>query len=341
MAAQQFSIAAAISGMATNTFRSARSYEREEAARLERLLGTPRGDPNYGCRIPASALLPASASRGLTAGTGANGGYLVDDRNLGYAPALQPRSVVLKAGALVVPVRGGAVFVPKGSSGVTTYWLANEAATATESQPLFGMIQPAPKMLAAYCEVSRQLLLQSNAEEVLRQELAGAAAAALDAAVLNGSGASGQPAGIISTAGIGGVTGTSLAFAGITEFQQDVALANAGHDPGTCAYVTTPAVSGILKQRQRFSSNDTPIWEGPLTHGKVDGIDAYATTGMPASNLLYGDFSAVTVVIWDDLAIELNPFTKMPQSIVGVRLLLPMDVVVRYASAFSLATAVT
>jgi HK97 family phage major capsid protein len=260
MPAQTFNLGRAIRGMAADSFRSIKSDELEITRRLEAEHGSVRGDPRFACRVPAGLLL-----RDLTAGTASAGGFLVNSTGLEYAPALRPRSVVLRAGAQVVPVKGGAVFVPRGASGITTAWLVNEATQASESQPVFGIVQPTPKMLSAYCEVSRQLLLQSNADAVLRQEILAAAATALDAAALNGSGASGEPLGIIGTPGIGSVTGTSLAYAGIVEFQQDVATAGAGHDPATCAYVAPLATASLLKQRQRVASTDSPLWRGPLT----------------------------------------------------------------------------
>lgn len=335
MSAPNFNLTRAIRGMASDQFRRVRSDEREIATRLEQEHGPMRGDSNYSCRLPSSAL------RDLTAGTASAGGFLVDGQNIGYAPALRPRSVVLQAGAQVVGVTGGATFVPRGASGITTSWLGTEATPATESQPVFGLAQASPKMLSAFCEVSRQLLLQSNADYVLQKEITAAAATALDAAVLNGSGAAGQPLGIIGTAGIGSVTGASLGYAGLVEFQQDVATAGGGHDPATCAYVAPIPVASILKQRQRFTGTDSPLWAGPLTAGRVDEIGAFATSGMPASTVLYGDFSEITIVMWDELQLEIDPFTKMQQSLIGVRLLLPLDVIVRHATAFSLATGVT
>jgi HK97 family phage major capsid protein len=336
MPAQTFNLGRAIRGMAADSFRSIKSDELEITRRLEAEHGSVRGDPRFACRVPAGLLL-----RDLTAGTASAGGFLVNSTGLEYAPALRPRSVVLRAGAQVVPVKGGAVFVPRGASGITTAWLVNEATQASESQPVFGIVQPTPKMLSAYCEVSRQLLLQSNADAVLRQEILAAAATALDAAALNGSGASGEPLGIIGTPGIGSVTGTSLAYAGIVEFQQDVATAGAGHDPATCAYVAPLATASLLKQRQRVASTDSPLWRGALTAGRVDDIAAYATSNMPTANLLYGDFSTVQIVMWDLATIETDPFTKMKQNLIGVRLLLPLDVVLRHPAAFSLATGVT
>jgi len=104
------------------------------------------------------------------------------------------------------------VAVPKGTSGVSTNWPATEPSTATESTPVLGQLAGTPKLWSAFCEVSRQLILQSNAEQVLQTELRNAAAAALDTAILQRSCASGQPLGIGGTSGVGGFTGAATGF---------------------------------------------------------------------------------------------------------------------------------
>lgn len=330
-----FDLGFLITSMAAGTFRKQVSDERSAAESLERRHGPVTGDPHFRCRIPAAAL------RDLTVASGSGGGYLVDSRQTAYAPALQPHSVALKAGAVVVPVSGSSVMAPRGATAASATWLASESAQATESQPALATVAATPRILSCFVEVSRQLLLQSNAGDVIRRELTASAGAALDAAVLNGSGVSGEPLGIIGVAGIGSVTGTSLGVAGITELQTDVVTAKAGHDPATCAYVGTIAVASLLKQRQKFAGTDSPLWQGPVAVGRVDEIRAFSTGGMPAGSLLYGDFSAVEIFQWDALEIAVDPFTKMKESIVGVRLLLAVDVVVRHPAAFSLATGVT
>jgi HK97 family phage major capsid protein len=332
---RMFDIGFLVTAMAAGTFRKQVSDERSAAELLERRHGPVTGDPHFRCRIPAAAL------RDLTVASGSGGGYLVDSRAIDYAPALQPHSVVLKSGARVISVSGGSVLAPRGAAAASSTWLASESTQATESQPVLGTTTATPKMLSCFVEVSRQLLLQSNAGDVIRRELLASAGAALDVAALNGSGASGEPLGIIGTAGIGSVTGTSLGVAGITELQTDVATARAGHDPATCAYVGTIPVASLLKQRQKFSGTDSPLWQGPVAVGRVDEIRAFSTGGMPAGSLLYGDFSAVEIFQWDALEIAVDPFTKMQQSIIGIRLLLAVDVVVRHPAAFSLATGVT
>ena len=198
-----------------------------------------------------------------------------------------------------------------------------------------------PKTVGGYTEISRLLLLQSNpsAEGLVMSDLAAVVAIAIDAAGLNGSGASGQPTGIINTAGIGGVTGTSIAYAGIVEFQSDVATGNALTP--NCGYVATPVVAGLLKQRVKFTSTASPIWDGQLLDANCDGYRGMASNQVPTGDLLFGDFGQLVQGEWGVLELEVNPYANFQAGIVGVRALYAVDFGVRIPAAFSLATSVT
>jgi HK97 family phage major capsid protein len=170
-------------------------------------------------------------------------------------------------------------------------------------------------------------------------DLAKVLALAIDLAALEGSGSSGQPTGIANTAGIGSVTGTSIAWAGIVEFQTDTAASNALAD--NSAYLTTPAVAGLLMQRQRFSSTDTPLWTGSVLDGQMGGYRASTTTALTAASMIFGDFSQVVIGEWGMLEIALNPYANFAASITGIRAIQSVDVGIRQAAAFSRATSIT
>jgi HK97 family phage major capsid protein len=254
---------------------------------------------------------------------------------------LRNKSVVMAMGATQLTGLQGNVAIPKHTTIGTVTWLANEASTITETNQVLAQVTLTPKTVGGYTEISRLLLLQSNpsAEAFVSNDLAAIVATAVDVAALNGSGASGQPLGIIGTAGIGGVTGTSIAYAGIVEFQTDVAGGNAL--TAGCGYVATPVVAGLLKQRVKFTSTASPIWEGQLLEGMVDGYKGMATLNLPTGDLLFGDFGQIVIGSWGVLELEVNPYANFQAGIVGVRAIYTVDIGVRYPSAFSLATAVT
>ena len=108
-----------------------------------------------------------------------------------------------------------------------------------------------------------------------------------------------------------------------------------------CAYVTTPSVASLLGQRVKFASTASPIWEGNVLDGKVDGFRAMSTNQVTAASMVFGDFSQVIIGEWGMLELALNPYANFTAAISGIRAIQTVDVGVRYAGAFSRATSIT
>lgn len=334
--AQRYSITRAIRAMVDRDW-SAAGFERECHNAILKRAGL--GDaPNGGFYVPYEV-----QKRDLTAGTGSQGGFLVATDNLAssFVELLRNRTLVGQLGATMLSGLVGNVTIPRQTSANSATWLANEASTITETNAAFGQIAMTPKHVGAYQEISRQLLMQSapSVDMLVMNDLARVIAIAIDLAALEGSGASGQPTGISQTAGIGSVTGTSLAYAGILEFQSDVAGGNALAE--NCAYVTTPSVAALLAARQRFASTDTPLWEGNLLDGRMSGFRAVSTLQLTAASMIFGDFSQVIIGDWGQLEIAMNPYANFQAAITGIRAIQTVDVGIRYAAAFSRATSIT
>jgi HK97 family phage major capsid protein/HK97 family phage prohead protease len=269
------------------------------------------------------------------------GGALVQTENVGFVELLRNRSVLYAMGARRLSGLTGNVTIPRHTAAATAFWLGSETTPATESQQTFGQIALTPKNVAAYTEISRQLALQSSpdAESLVMADLAAIVAIEVDRAGLAGSGAAGQPTGIINTAGIGSVTGTTIGYAGMLEFQTDTATSNALFD--SAGYVATPGVASILMQRVKFASTASPLWDGNLLNGNACGFRAMSSNQLPASNLLFGAFDQVVVAEWGVLEVEVNPYANFAAGIIGVRAFYSTDIGVRYPAAFSLSTNVT
>ena len=279
--------------------------------------------------------------RDLTVASASGGGYLVGTENMSFIDVLRNRSVALRMGATPMPGLVGNVTIPKQTAGATAYWLSSEGTAITEGALTFGQLALTPKTVGAYVEVSRLLMMQSSpaAEGIVTSDLAQQVALAADLAVLHGSGSAGQPTGISATGSIGSVTGTSLAYAGVLEFQSDVAGNNVM--PARGGYVTTPAVAALLMARQRFSSTDTPLWEGNLWDGRMVGFPAMSSAQVNSATMIFGDWSQCVIGEWGVLEVSLNEQANFPMGVVGFRAFYTMDVGVRYAGAFSVATSIT
>jgi len=308
---------------------------REIAKRLNKI------PDEYSFFVPFEVQERQVQKRDLTVATAGAGGYLVETANMGFIELMRNRSVAFSMGAMRLAGLQGNVTIPRQSAAATAYWLSTEATAITESQQTFVQMALSPKTAGAYTEISRQLLLQSSpdAENIVTSDLAAVIALAIDLAVLNGSGAAGQPTGIINTSGIGAVTGPSLGYAGILEFQTDVASANVM--PARGGYVTTPSVAALMMQRQRFTSTDTPLWAGNIWDGQMSGFPGMSSNQMPAATMLFGDWSKVVVAEWGTLEIAVNPTANFQAGIIGVRAMYSVDVGVRLPAGFSLATAIT
>lgn len=333
---KNYSVLRAIKAMTDNNWTSA-GFERECHDAILKRAGLSES-ANNGFYVPYEV-----QKRDLTAGTGNQGGFIVATDNLAsnFIDLLRNRSVVAQMGATMLTGLQGNVTIPRQTAAGTASWLANEAAAATESQLVLGQLAMSPKNVIAYTEISRQLMLQNSpaADALVMSDLSKVVALAIDAAALSGPGTGGQPTGITATAGIGAVTGTTLGYAGIIEFQTDVANSNAL--AANCGYVTTPTVAGLLKVRQRFASTDTPIWQGNILDGEIEGFKAMSSLQVTAASMIFGDFSQVIIGEWGMLEIAMNPYASFTAAITGVRAIQTCDVGIRIPGAFSLATTIT
>jgi HK97 family phage major capsid protein len=179
-----------------------------------------------------------------------------------------------------------------------------------------------------------------DAEQLVLTSIARDIGLAVDIGILRGSGAAGQPQGIVGTSGVGSVTGTTLAAAGIIEFQSDVATANALM-PGS-GYVTTPIVAGLLMARPELpSTGTTRMWTGNMMEGNMLGFPAMSSSQMLAGTMLFGNWPSVLLAEWGVLELMTNPYSDFTRGLTAVRGWYTCDVGVRYPAAFSYSSSIT
>lgn len=281
------------------------------------------------------------ARRDLTAGVAGAGGYLVGTDNMSFIEVLRNRAVAYRLGARRLSGLVGNVTIPRQTASATAAWLATEASALGESQQVLTQLAMSPKTVGAYTEISRQLMLQSSpdAEAMVTADLGAVCALAVDVGAVRGSGTAGEPLGVANTPGIGSVTGTTLGYPGVLDFQVDVATANV--QPVSGGYVTTPATAALMMQRVKWAGTASPLWEGNLWDGEMAGFRAMSTNQMAPASMLFGDWAQVVIAEWGVLQVEVNPYANFQAGIIGVRAMVSVDVGLRYPGAFSLATAIT
>ena len=316
---------------------------REISKRLSRL---PRAETSF--FVPLDKMMegraPQRGARDMTVAGVSGSQYLVGTENMpgSFIDLLRNTSVALQMGVRRMSGLVGNVTIPKMTAGNTAYWLSDESTQITESQPTIGQLSLSPKNVAAMTELSHQLMQQStpDAEQMVLDSIARDIALAVDVGVLRGSGNSGQPQGIVGTVGVGSVSGTSLAAAGVLEFQSDVAAANALNTG--CGYVTTPAVAALLMVRPELpTTGDIRLWKVNMLAGTMFDFRAMSSNQMSSATMLFGWWDSVILAEWGVLELMTNPYSDFTRGLTAVRGWYTCDVGMRYPAAFSYASSIT
>lgn len=282
--------------------------------------------------------------RDMTAGTGSQGGFMVQtDVSTSLIEALYPKMVLQQAGAQVLGNLTGNLDIP--STGGVTVGAKAETGTADETTPTIGRVQLTPKRITAFTDVSKQLLNQSSisVENMLRNDFMSALASQLENYAIEGGG-SNEPTGILATAGIGdvagGTNGLAATYANILALEKEVAIDNA--DIGSLHYITNPKVRAALKNLFIDSGSGRQVWDRDNT---VNGYSAMATTNVPSdltkgsgtdlSAIIFGNFNDLILANWGGLDVMVNPYTKSKDGIVEIVVNMFADAAVRRAQSFA------
>jgi HK97 family phage major capsid protein len=252
--------------------------------------------------------------------------------------ALKPFSPLLRLGVRTIDGLIADTQVPRETQTVSVTWFDSEAPTVNTSQSVLS--QPPqdaplrPKIAGIVTNISRQLLKQSAADQMVKRVLLNAAAKAVDAALLNGTGQNGQPLGILNTTGLESESGAALNAATLTMLRK-VSAANANDD--RIAFLSTPVVRALLQGRERAAGSGF-VWHD----NQIAGKPAHVSSLMTAGTMLVGDFSNVLIGFFGPgVSIEINPFHGFAAGVVQLRVLLSMDVVTLHTSAFCKATSIS
>lgn len=283
---------------------------------------------------------PAAVTRAMATSPGSKGGYMVAVDNMGFIDILRNRSVAMSMGARVLAGLQGNVMFPRQTGKVAVTWQAGEGTSVTAADQALGQLSMTPKTCIAITDVSEQLLRQASpsAESFIMADLAADIAIdGVDLAVIAGTGGA-QPLGIKNTTGVTtGQDSASATYAKILAFISTAAGANAIRaNPG---WVTNAAGAVKLMTVQRFTSTDTPVWEGNVMDGQLVGFRAMSSEQLSAANLIFGSWGEVLIGEWGVLELSTdNGGTRFNQAQVGIRAMWMVDVLVRYPQAFVVST---
>lgn len=339
---QTYSLLRAVDASITGDWRQA-GYEREMSQEMSRAYGRkPRG-----IFVPFGEM---TNTRVMSSGGSTTGQTLIPNTHQGFVEMLRNSARVLEAGATVMPGLVGNVDIPRQTAGATAAWLAEDAAI-TPSDMSFNSVTLTPKSCGALLSWTRRMTHSAvpEMEGLARTDLAKQIALAMDYAALHGLGSSDQPTGIYAASGVNTVAmGGKPTYAKLIDMAAELGKDNALQ--GNLAFMTTPAMAGILAQTLVASSAGSEmIWGGSMVQGKLIGINAYSTAQVSSTlaagaehGLVLGDFSQMILGIWGGgVDILVDPYTDSDRGRVRITAFMDLDIALRHPEAFCKATGAT
>ena len=245
--------------------------------------------------------------RALNEGSDSAGGYTVPDiLSARLIDRMRSASVVLRAGAQIVPLHSDKTTVAKIASDPVPGWRF-ENAPIVESEPTFSAVTFTPRSLAMMVRVSRELLEDSlNIENALPQIIAEAMAAELDRVVLLGSGTAPEPRGVRNFSGL---TTSDNAVGNLVAWKPLMAARTALRtiDSDVTAFVMHPAYEGRLAELT--DSTGQPMRMPPA----LERVPMLTTTKIPTnlgtgtneSIIVGGDWRRLLIGVRTSLKIEI------------------------------------
>jgi len=256
-------------------------------------------------------------SRAVNTGTDSAGGYFVPANYMDEIIELvRANSVVDALGLRRISAQGGMPLeIPKQTGGATAYWVG-ESTDIAQSTMTAGMITLRPKKCAAYTRVSNRFLYNatSEAEGLIREDIARVIALAADKAFFEGSGSSFEPEGIdslpIGASGDYGVEGSVNYFSDVSRKPNinDLdelfsALQQSNTARGNMSYVMHPQVMKVIRQ-QLIGQYDGDTGGDYVFRAKSDdairdviGFDWHTTTQLTEAT---GEKFTIYFANWED-----------------------------------------
>lgn len=318
-------------------------------------------DGGYNNFHPNSIMVPAGVMKRdmdattATAAPSNEGSFTIHTDVKGIVDVFLPEMVLGKLPVMRLNNLRGNVQFPQAQTLPSAGW-NTENGTATEKTPLMAKLNLSPKRLAAYIQLSNQLLQQSeaNISQFARRWLVNASAIGFEKAILVGGG-SNEPTGILGSSSnytrvhAGGASSTLTNANGAAPVWADmvnlVKTIKNVNSPDGQAYVTSPAIKGKLQITGRQSSGVEGNFILRDWNSGVNGYQMHSTTNLPdtftkggstvLSAIIFGDFSSLVVASWGGLEIGVDPYVNMKEAMTNVVLNSYVDCGVLNPNAFA------
>lgn len=208
--------------------------------------------------------------------------------------ALKSNLVLLKAGANYMGGLTGNVGIPT-YSGTNVAW-AGEVVAASDGAGTLSEVVLKPKRLTAYVDVSKQFLMQesADAERILRDDIAMAISAKLEATILGDeAGSDSQPAGLLY--------GVEAAPLNAVTVDEDLDTLNVQNK----VYILSPKAKSAYRA-VALPEGVSAVYQ----NGEIFGSPTYVTSAVAESAFVAGDFSDLVIAQWGGLDITVDPYSQ-------------------------------
>jgi len=330
--ARSFSFVKAIRAMANPGDRKAQAeagFEREASDAACKAYGKEA----RGFMVPNETLSTRADERQNTVDDAA----LVAEDHLGgsFIEILRDRLVVSQLGVQRLSGLRGDIDIPLQDGSMQAYWVAEDTAP-TNSEATFGSKKASPKTVAAYNDITRRLLIQSDPsiEALIRTDMAYVMAQAIDKAALSGDGVGNSPVGVTGTVGISKIPSATITWADLIDMQTALDSDNALQ--GSLSYVLNPVQAGVAKQTAKATGEAIMLMT--VNPGSIAGYPAHVTNQMVDGEWVFGDWSQLIMCEWSGLDLMVDPYSLSTSGGVRTTAFHDIDFVVRHAESFCLAT---
>ena len=259
-----------------------------------------------------------------------------------YADAMREASVFDKVGANILTGLSANTTIPV--TGTSTVSWEGENDAAADGGANFGKVELTPTRLAAYVNISKQLLLQNGAgaELAIIRDLGRAVGQKMDAALFTTAGVTGAPdsVGELATS-----TFTEAAFSDKVSIFSDFVsaeqkLAEVGGLEGNLAYVASPKLMSQLKQSAQVAAVSAGF-QGNVINGYPSYFTNGCTSAAGSGDFYFGDFSKLYIGMFGGLDIMVDPYSAAKNGQTQLVLNQYMDWGVSDGAGFVKATSLT
>ena len=268
-------------------------------------------------------VLPMFESRGLySAAVEAATGVVVEEDKQELLLPLRSNLTLAKAGARFMTGLTGNIVWPKHSD-VQVYW-EGENTPAQDGKGAFskGNVY-SPRRLAAYVDISEQLLIQESfsVEAYLRQLFAEKIAEKIETTAFSASAhTENVPDGLFQN--LGNISG-DMTWANIVAMETEIDVANALK--GNLAYIMHPTLVGKAKTKVKDASGAGGFIFTENGDGQLNGYKALRTNNIPKNlgesgeyGIVFGNWGDFFIGQWGSMVIKTDPFSGMKNGMISL-----------------------